>query len=104
MGDIDESMRYAGTREELIPLMRTEGYDVGWQDSRKSITYTTPSGMKCLDDWLHDEQYLKEAMEREFRIRAGIVHGGIEAAESPTGFSGTASADSNQSTDTTRHT
>lgn len=93
MGDIDECMRYAGTREEFITLMRTEGYDVRWEDSRKSITYTTPSGMKCRDDRLHDERYLKEAMEREFRIRARIVHGGIEKVESSTEFTGTASAD-----------
>jgi hypothetical protein len=94
MGDIDECMRYAGTREEFITLMRTEGYDVRWQDSRKSITYTIPGGMKCRDDRLHDERYLKEAMEREFRIRARIVHGGIEAAESSAGFDDAARADS----------
>ena len=92
MDTIDECMRYAGTRDEFIALMRTEDYDVRWQDSRKSITYTTPSGMKCRDDRLHDERYLKEAMEREFRIRAGIVHGGVEAAESPAEFTGTANA------------
>ena len=94
MDTIDECMRYAGTREEFITLMRTEGYDVRWQDSRKSITYTTPSGMKCRDDRLHDERYLKEAMEREFRVRAGIVHGGIETAESSAGFDVAARADS----------
>lgn len=86
MDTIDECMRYAGTREEFITLMRTEGYDVRWEASRKNITYTTPGWMKCRDDRLHDERYLKEAMEREFRIRAGIVHGGIEAAEPSTGF------------------
>jgi hypothetical protein len=41
MDTIDECMRYAGTREEFITLMRTEGYDIRWQDSRKNITYTT---------------------------------------------------------------
>ena len=92
INDIDECMRYAGTREEFITLMRTEGYDIRWQDSRKNITYTTLSGMKCRDDRLHDERYLKEAMEREFRIRAGIVHGGIEKVELPAQFIGTANA------------
>lgn len=101
MDTIDECMRYAGTREEFITLMRTEGYDVRWQDSRKSITYTTPSGMKCRDDRLHDERYLKEAMEREFRIRAGIVHRGIEAAEPSAGFDDAARANH---TDTARVT
>jgi hypothetical protein len=94
MDTIDECMHYAGTREEFITLMHTEGYDVRWEASRKNITYTIPSGMKCRDDRLHDERYLKEAMEREFRIRAGIVHGGIEAAESPARFDDTARADS----------
>jgi hypothetical protein len=41
MDTIDECMRYAGTREEFITLMRTEGYDVRWEDSGKNITYTT---------------------------------------------------------------
>ncbi|MEA5040078.1 MAG: relaxase/mobilization nuclease domain-containing protein, partial [Clostridiaceae bacterium] len=86
MDTIDECMRYARTREEFITLMRTEGYDVRWQDSRKNITYTTPGEMKCRDDRLHDERYLKEAMELEFRIRARIVHGGVEAAELSAGF------------------
>jgi len=104
MDAIDECMRYAGTREEFITLMRTEGYDVRWQDSRKSITYTTPSGMKCRDDRLHDERYLKEAMEREFRIRERIVHGGIEKAESPAGFTDTANANTTGSDDTAGHT
>lgn len=94
MGTIDECMRYAGTREEFITLMRTEGYDVRWEASRKSITYTTPSGMKCRDDRLHDERYMKEEMEREFRIRAGIVHGRVEAVESPAGFDDAARANS----------
>ncbi|MEA4954512.1 MAG: relaxase/mobilization nuclease domain-containing protein [Pseudoflavonifractor sp.] len=93
MDTIDECMRYAGNREEFITLMRTEGYDVRWEASRKNITYTTPSGMKCRDDRLHDERYLKEAMEREFRIRTGIVHGGIEAAESSAGSDDAARAD-----------
>jgi hypothetical protein len=92
MDTIDECMRYAGTRDEFIALMRTEGYDVRWEASRKSITYTTPGGMKCRDDRLHDERYLKEAMECEFRIRAGIVHGGIEAAEPSAGFDDAARA------------
>lgn len=94
MDTIDECMRYAGTREEFITLMRTEGYDVRWQDFRKNITYTIPDGMKCRDDRLHDERYLKEAMEREFRIRAGIIHGGIEAAELSAGLDDAARADS----------
>lgn len=81
MNTIDQCMRYASTKEEFIALMRSEGYEVRWTDSRKNITYTTPKGMKCRDDRLHDEKYTKGAMEHEFRIRAALARGGIEAEE-----------------------
>ena len=81
MNTIDQCMRYAETREEFISLMESEGYQVRWTDSRKNITYTTPTGMKCRDDRLHEEKYTKEVMEHEFRIRAALAHGGIEAEE-----------------------
>ena len=70
MNTIDECMKYAESREAFIALMRSEGYDVRWTETRKSINYTTPEGMKCRDDRLHDEKYLKERMEHELRIRA----------------------------------
>ena len=81
MNTIDQCMRYAASKEEFISLMESEGYQVRWTDSRKSITYTTPTGMKCRDDRLHEEKYTKEVMEHEFRIRAALAHGGIEAEE-----------------------
>ena len=82
MNTIDQCMRYASTREDFISLMESEGYQVRWSASRKNITYTTPQGMKCRDDRLHDVKYMKEVMEREFRIRAEIIYRGIETAES----------------------
>ena len=82
MNDIDQCMRYAATKDEFLSLMESEGYQVRWTDSRKNITYTTPEGMKCRDDRLHEEKYTKEVMEREFRIRAEIISGGVETAES----------------------
>ena len=81
MNTIDQCMRCAATREEFISLMESEGYQVRWTDKRKNITYTTPTGMKCRDDRLHDGKYTKEVMEHEFRIRAALAHGGIEAEE-----------------------
>ena len=81
MNTIDECMRYALTRDAFIALMKSEGYQVRWEASRKSITYTTPGGMRCRDDRLHDEKYLKEAMEREFSIRAEIISGTAQAAQ-----------------------
>lgn len=82
MAVIDECMRFARSKEEFMSLMKSEGYDVKWTDTRKSITYTCPNGMKCRDDRLHELKYTKEMMEREFRNRAEIIHGGTEATES----------------------
>ncbi len=39
--------------------------------------------MKCRDSKLHEEKYCKEAMEREFRIRAEIVSARTQAAQPP---------------------
>ena len=75
MNTIDECMKYAGSKAEFIDLMEFEGYGVKWTDTRKSITYTTPKGMKCRDDRLHESKYLKERMELELRIRQEIITG-----------------------------
>ena len=85
MNAIDQCMRYASTKEEFISLMESEGYQVRWTDSRRNITYTTPQGMKCRDDRLHESKYTKEVMEREFRVRAEIIYRGTETAESAAG-------------------
>ena len=66
---IDECMRCAGNREEFLVLLRSEGYDATWTDSRKNITYITPDGRKCRDSKLHMMKYLKENMEAEFGYR-----------------------------------
>ena len=66
---IDDCMRCAGNREEFLILLRSEGYDATWTDSRKNITYVTPDGRKCRDSKLHIEKYLKENMEAEFGYR-----------------------------------
>lgn len=89
---IDECMKYAADRDAFVSLMASEGYAVRWESGRKYITYTTPDGLKCRDNKLHEEKYCKEAMEHEFRIRAELVQrkfhrteetdGGIEADES----------------------
>ncbi|MBM6681755.1 relaxase/mobilization nuclease domain-containing protein [Pseudoflavonifractor capillosus] len=86
MDTIDQCMKYAETKDEFISLMESEGYQVRWTDSRKNITYTTPEGMKCRDDRLHETKYTKEVMEREFRIRAEIISGGVETAKSGIGL------------------
>ena len=92
MNTIDECMKYAADKDAFVSLMASEGYAVHWESGRKYITYTTPDGLKCRDNKLHEEKYCKEAMEREFRIRteltqrkfhrAAKIDGGIEADES----------------------
>ena len=91
MNTIDECMKYAADKDAFVSLMASEGYQVRWESSRKYITYTTPDGLKCRDNKLHEEKYCKEAMEHEFRIRAERIKrkfhraeeidGGIEADE-----------------------
>ena len=91
MNTIDECMKYAADKDAFVSLMASEGYQVRWENSRKYITYTTPDGMKCRDNKLHEEKYCKEVMEHEFRIRAELVKrklrraaeidGGIEVDE-----------------------
>ena len=80
---IDECMKYAADKDAFVSLMASEGYQVRWESSRKYITYTTPDGMRCRDSKLHEEKYCKEAMEREFRIRAEIVSARTQAAQPP---------------------
>ena len=70
---IDEAMRYAVSKEHFIELMEMEGYKVKWKDTHKYITYTCPNGKPCRDIRLHEEKYLKENMEDEFRIREKII-------------------------------
>ena len=85
MNTIDECMKYAADRDAFVSLMESEGYAVRWESSRKYITYTTPDGMRCRDNKLHEEKYCKEAMEHEFRIRAEIVSARTQAAQHPAG-------------------
>ena len=83
MNTIDECMKYAADKDAFVSLMESEGYAVRWESGRKYITYTTPDGMKCRDNKLHEEKYCKEAMEHEFRIRAEIVSARTQAAQHP---------------------
>ena len=72
---IEDAMAIARSREHFIRLMEAEGYEVKWTRDRKSITYTMPDGKRCRDNKLHEEKFLKENMEYEFRIRNEIARG-----------------------------
>lgn len=82
MNTIDLCMRKAKTRADFLREMERRGYQVRWEAARQCITYTTPKGKKCRDNRLHEDKYRKEVMEREFRIRAEILHRRIEEIES----------------------
>ena len=86
MNTIDECMKYAADKDAFVSLMESEGYAVRWESGRKYITYTTPDGMKCRDNKLHEEKYCKEAMEREFRIRAELIERELRTAETNSGI------------------
>ena len=66
---VEAVMRIASNREEFIQEMKRRGYQVRWEEHRKHITYTTPTGMKGRDDKLHELKFRKENMEHEFGIR-----------------------------------
>lgn len=85
MNTIDECMKYAADKDTFVSLMASEGYAVRWERGRKYITYTTPDGMRCRDNKLHEEKYCKDVMEHEFRIRAEIVSARTQAAQHPAG-------------------
>ena len=55
MNTIDECMKYAADKDAFVSLMASEGYAVRWESGRKYITYTTPDGLKCRDNKLHEE-------------------------------------------------
>lgn len=83
MNVIDQVMKRAKSRRQFLYLMRQYGYGVRWEDTRKYITYTTPTGRKCRCNKLHGTKYSKEMMELEFKIRdaetavrQGHYHGG----------------------------
>ena len=82
---VEAVMRRAGSREAFIQEMNRRGYQVRWEESRKHITYTTHSGMKCRDDKLHELKFRKERMEYEFRIRNQTAEPHLEHAQTTSG-------------------
>ena len=79
---IEDAMTLARSREHFIKLLGRKGYKVRWTDERKSITYTTRTGMKCRDVKLYEPKFLKEMMEYEFKLREEII-GQIEGTVPP---------------------
>ena len=80
MSAITECMKVAKSKRQFCFLMSRYGYKVRWEENRKHIIYTTPKGYKVRDKRLHDEKYLKEAMENEFGIRYAVLNGEEQTA------------------------
>lgn len=73
MNDIDNTMQRCGSRADFIRRMKRKGYEITWTDERKYITFTCPHGMKCRDNKLHDEKYLKENIEYALALRERLT-------------------------------
>lgn len=67
--DIDNAMLYAKSKMDFIKLMNKKGYRVVWTSNRDTILYQCPNGKRCRDFKLHEDKYLKGAMENEFTKR-----------------------------------
>ncbi|MBQ2967647.1 MAG: relaxase/mobilization nuclease domain-containing protein [Clostridia bacterium] len=73
ISDIQESMKYSGNRNQFTKEMAKRGYQMRWTDERKNITFTCPNGKLCRDIKLHDDKFLKEMIENEFKIREQLT-------------------------------
>ena len=68
---IDTALQYACSRGQFIHLMKSQGYGIRWEDNRKNITFTTPTGMKCRDRKLgNDDYYNKDNFEKIFEMNS----------------------------------
>ena len=63
---INKCIKSSTSKEQFIYKMNELGYKVKWQDTRKYITYTTPTNMKFRDKRLQNVKYTKERMESYF--------------------------------------
>ncbi len=73
---IDHCMKKCKSKSEFRREMKKLGYDMVWTSERKYITYILRGEdgkeKRVRDIKLHEEKYLKENMENEFRIRAEL--------------------------------
>ena len=58
-----EAMEEAFSREDFIERMKSQGYQVDWQDSHKYITFTDPEGMKVRNRNLEKTYHLNVGKE-----------------------------------------
>jgi len=72
---IDKCRRLSKSRKEFIKNMEELNYKVRWEDTRKYITFTTPTGKLCRNIKLENpENYTKEALEKDFLLNQQIYN------------------------------
>lgn len=72
-----ECQKVACSQREFVGLMNKFGYKIRWEDSRKDITYITPSGKKINSDKLGYPKrgytpLTKESLEKQFALNRQI--------------------------------
>lgn len=69
--DASESLSKATTKEEFIKDMENKGYKVNWSDTRKHVTFETPTGEKVrnsnLEKTFKQEKFTKGGMKHELQ-------------------------------------
>jgi len=66
---VNNAKKQATSRQEFIKLMKQQGYEVSWSDTRKYITFTDKEGHKVRNSNLtktFKEDFGKESLENEF--------------------------------------
>jgi len=66
---VNNAKKQARNRQEFIELMKQQGYEVSWSDTRKYITFTDKEGHKVRNSNLtktFKEDFGKESLENEF--------------------------------------
>ena len=68
---VNECIRNSTSKQEFINNMEKLGYGVRWTDTRKYITFTTPSGKKCRNNKLYKaDELTKEKIQSRLELNA----------------------------------
>lgn len=66
---INDCRKTSTSKDDFIFKLKSLGYKVRWEDSRKNITFTLPNGRKLNNDKLHPaDNFTKEALLKKFSL------------------------------------
>lgn len=69
--DVSNSLKKCITKDDFIKDMESKGYKINWNDTRKHITFTTPTGEKVrnsnLEKTFKQDKFSKGGMEYELQ-------------------------------------